>query len=285
MWRIAKGLFLGLGAPLRGLFFKDRDERMSTQEFEARFQSAAVAIGERKRAAKRADKLLGDGKAKPGAAGFAIARSLDAIKRQEYRLQMLVGNTGTAVRYGDRDAVRPLRIDGDFDVVAEFQPVIDQVDHDAAQGLRVRENRHPAFSGKAKRFSGVGIVADQAVDKGMQVGLTALLADVVAPAGQRKTLLDQRLHFLQVALQLFLGVAVTQEISAQPHARDRSLKTARYPRQDLDPFRSLPGNASLHGVERGGGARDFLRTILRQRLTAQIRTQAVARVLEARQRL
>ena len=39
---------------------------------EARFQSAAVAIGERRRPAKRAGKLLGDGKAKPGATGFAI---------------------------------------------------------------------------------------------------------------------------------------------------------------------------------------------------------------------
>src|ERR1043166_1567428 len=112
---------------------------LSTRKFEARFQSAAVAIGERERAAKRADELLGDGKAKPGAAGFAIARSLDPIKRQEDRLQMLVGNTGAAVRHGDRDAVRPLRIDGDFDILAEFQPVIDQVDQDAAQGLRVRE--------------------------------------------------------------------------------------------------------------------------------------------------
>src|SRR3954469_21883661 len=157
---------------------------LSTQKFEARFQSAAVSIGERERPAKRADKLLGDGKAKPGATGFAIARSFDPIKRQEYRLQMLVGNTGAAVRYGDRDVVRPLRIDGDFDVLAELQPVIDQVDHDAAQGLRVRENSHPAFSGKAKRFSGVGIVADDAVDQRMQVGLAPLLADFVAPAGQ-----------------------------------------------------------------------------------------------------
>src|SRR5262249_1019560 len=49
---------------------------LSTQEFEARFQSAAVAIGERERPAKGAGKLLGDGKAKPGATGFAIARSL-----------------------------------------------------------------------------------------------------------------------------------------------------------------------------------------------------------------
>src|SRR4029453_16584137 len=181
----------------------------SPRKFEARFQSAAVAIGERERAAKRADELLGDGKAKSGAAGFAIARSLDPIKWQEYRLQMLVGNTRAPVRYGDRDAVRRLRIDGDFDILAEFQPVIDQVDHDAAQGLRVRENRHPAFSGKAKVFSGVGVVADEAVDKGMQVGLAPLLADLVASAGQGKTLLDERLHFLQVALQLFPGVAVT----------------------------------------------------------------------------
>ena len=93
---------------------------LSTRKLEARFQSAAVAIGERERAAKRADELLGDGEAKPGAAGFAIARSLDPIKWQEYRLQMLVGNAGAAVRYGDRDAVRPLRIDGDFDILAEF---------------------------------------------------------------------------------------------------------------------------------------------------------------------
>jgi hypothetical protein len=48
----------------------------STQEFRPRLQSA-VAIGERERAAK-GDKV-GDGKAKPGAAGFAIERSLDAI--------------------------------------------------------------------------------------------------------------------------------------------------------------------------------------------------------------
>src|SRR5438309_10823109 len=102
---------------------------------------------------------------------------------------------------------------------------------------------------------------------------------VVLPR-QGKTLLDQRLHFLQVALPLFLGVAVTQEISAQPHARDRSLKAARDSRQNLDPFRSLLGNASLHGVECGSSARHFLRTILRERLTAQIRTQAVGGALE-----
>src|SRR5882757_11057185 len=109
--------------------------------------------------------------------------------------------------------------------------------------------------------------------------------NVVVLTRQSKTLLDERLHFLQVGLQLFLGVAVTQEISAQPHARDRILKTARDPRQNLDPFHSLLGNASLHGVERRSGARHFLRTILRERLTAQIRAQAVGRVLEARQRL
>src|ERR1043166_1919378 len=172
------------GAPsIRTSLSRSRECVSSTRKFQARFQSAAVAIGERERPAKRADKLLGDGKAKPGAAGFAIARSLDTIKRQEYRLQMLVGNTGAAVRYGDRDAVRPLRIEGDFDILAEFQPVIDQVDHDAAQGLRVRENRHPAFSRKAKGFSGVGIVADEAVDKGIQVGLAALPGDLVASAG------------------------------------------------------------------------------------------------------
>ena len=56
----------------------------STRKFQPRFQSAAVAIGERERAAKRAGKLLGDGKAKSGATGFATARSLDPIKRQEY---------------------------------------------------------------------------------------------------------------------------------------------------------------------------------------------------------
>src|SRR5215475_2239194 len=198
---------------------------------------------------------------------------------------MLVGNAGAPVRYGDRDAVRALRIEGDFDILAEFQPVIDQVDHDAAQGLRVRENRHPAWSGKAKRFSGVGIVADEAVDKGIQVGLAPLASDLVASAGQGKTLLDERLHFLQVALQLFLGVAVTQEISAQSHARDRGLKIVRDRRQNLDPFRDLLGNAPLHDVERGRGARHFLWTVLRKRLTAQIRAQAVGRVLEARQRL
>jgi hypothetical protein len=44
----------------------------------------------------------------------------------------------------------------------------------------VCENRHPAFSGKAKRFSRVGIVADEAVDKGMQVGLAPLPANLVA---------------------------------------------------------------------------------------------------------
>src|SRR5436309_11106755 len=92
---------------------------LSTRKIEARFQSAAVAIGERERAAKRAGKLLGDGKAKPGAAGFAIARRLDAIKRQEYRLQMLVGNPGATVRHGNRDAGRALRIDADFDILAE----------------------------------------------------------------------------------------------------------------------------------------------------------------------
>jgi hypothetical protein len=102
---------------------------------------------------------------------------------------------------------------------------------------------------------------------------------------QSQTLLDQRLHFQEVDLQLFLGIAIAQKISAQPHARDRGLKIMRDRRQNLDPFRDLLGNAPLHDVERGGGARHFLRTILRQQLTAQIRTQAVGRVLEARQRL
>ena len=73
---------------------------------------------------------------------------------------------------------------------------------------------------------------------------------VVLPR-QGKTLLDERLHFLQVALQLFLGVAVAQEISAQPHPRDRGLKIVRDRRQNPDSFRDLLGNASLHGVERG----------------------------------
>src|SRR5437763_1659295 len=99
---------------------------LSTRKVEARFQSAAVAIGERERAAKRADELLGDGKAKPGAAGFAIARRLDPIERQEYRLQMLVGNPGATVRHGNRDGGRALRIDADFDILAELQGVIDQ---------------------------------------------------------------------------------------------------------------------------------------------------------------
>jgi hypothetical protein len=63
---------------------------ISSREFEARFQSAAGAIDERERPVKRAGKLQGDGKAKPGATGFAIARSLDMVKRQECRLQMLI---------------------------------------------------------------------------------------------------------------------------------------------------------------------------------------------------
>src|SRR6201991_4772370 len=109
--------------------------------------------------------------------------------------------------------------------------------------------------------------------------------DVVVLPRQGKTLLDERLHFLQVALQLALGVAVTQEISAQPHARDRGLKIVRDRRQNLDAFRDLLGDASLHGVERGSNARHFPRTILRQRLTAHIRARAVGRLLEARQRL
>ena len=73
---------------------------------------------------KRGGKLQGDGKAKPGAAGFAIARSLNAIKRQQCRLQMLVRNTGAAIGYRDSDAVGVLFIDGYFDVLAEFEPVI-----------------------------------------------------------------------------------------------------------------------------------------------------------------
>ena len=107
---------------------------------------------------------------------------------------------------------------------------------------------------------------------------------VVLPR-QGETLLDERLHFLKIVLQLFLGVAVTQEIGAQPHARDRGLKIVRDRRQNLDPFRNLLGDAPLHGVERGSGARHFLRTIFRQGLTAQIRAQAVRRMLEARQRV
>jgi hypothetical protein len=75
-----------------------------------------------------------------------------------------------------------------------------------------------------------------------------------------------------------------RKIGAQPHARDRGLKVVRDRRQKLDPFRNLLGNASLHGVERGRGARHFLRTILWQRFTAQIRTQAVGRAFEAHQR-
>src|ERR1700742_1587709 len=110
-------------------------------------------------------------------------------------------------------------------------------------------------------------------------------ADVVVLPRQREPLFDERLHFLQVALQLFLGVAVTQEIRAQPHARDRGLKIVRDRRQNLDSLRDLFGDAPLHGVERGSGARLSLRTNLRERLTAQIRAQAVARALEARQRL
>src|SRR5579864_8752161 len=102
---------------------------------------------------------------------------------------------------------------------------------------------------------------------------------------QGKPLLDEGLHLLQVALQLFLGIAVAQEISAQPHSRDRSLKIVGDRRQNLDPFRDLLGNASLHGVERGSSTRHFLWTILRERLAAQIRAQAVGRALEARQRL
>src|SRR6185437_16555044 len=109
--------------------------------------------------------------------------------------------------------------------------------------------------------------------------------DNVVLSRQGKPLLDERLHFLKVALQLFLGVAVAQEISAQPHPRDRGLKIVGDRRQNVDSFRYLLGNASLHGVERGSGTRHFLRTILRERLAAQIRTQAVGRALEARQRL
>src|SRR5581483_12035593 len=112
-----------------------------------------------------------------------------------------------------------------------------------------------------------------------------LRANAVILPRQGETLLDECLHLLKVALQLFLGVAVSQEISSQPHAGDRSLKIVRNGRQNLDPFRDLLGDASLHGVERASGARHFLRTILRERLTAQIRAQAVGRVLEARQRL
>jgi hypothetical protein len=97
-----------------------------------------------------------------------------------------------------------LFIDGYFDVLAEFQPVIDQIDHDAAQRLRVGENRHPPFSDKAQMVSGIGIVADETVDKRIQVGLAKMLGDVVLSAGQRKTLFDERLHFLQVAPKLFL---------------------------------------------------------------------------------
>jgi hypothetical protein len=41
---------------------------------------------------------------------------------------MLVGIPGAPVRYGDYDAGRPLRIDGDFDVLAEFQSVIEEVE-------------------------------------------------------------------------------------------------------------------------------------------------------------
>ena len=152
---------------------------ISSREFEARFQSAAGAIDERERPVKRGGKLQGDGKAKPGAAGFAIARSLNAIKRQQCRLQMLVGNTGAAIGYRDSDAVGVLFIDGYLDVLAEFEPVIDQIDHDAAQGLRVGENRHPALSDKAQTASGIGIVTDETIDKLVQVGLAKMLGDVV----------------------------------------------------------------------------------------------------------
>jgi hypothetical protein len=98
----------------------------STGKLQSCFQSAAVAIGERECAAERVDELLGDGQAKSGAAGFAIAPIFDPIEWQKYRLQMRVWNTGAPIRYGDRDAVRPLRIDSDFDILAEFQPVIDR---------------------------------------------------------------------------------------------------------------------------------------------------------------
>src|SRR3954470_21771433 len=109
--------------------------------------------------------------------------------------------------------------------------------------------------------------------------------DVVVLASQCKALLDERLPLLQIALQPFPGVAVAQEISPQPHARDRGLKIVRDRRQNLDPLGDLLGNASLHGVERGSDARHFLRTILRQRLTARIRSLAVGRLLEPGQRL
>src|ERR1700761_35819 len=197
---------------------------------------------------------------------------------------MRVWNTGASVRYGDRDAVRSLLIELNFDVLAEFESVVDQVDHDAPQGLRVGENRHSRRPRKVQRLSGIGVVTDEAVDQGVQIGLAALLTELIASACQGKPLLDERLHFLKVALQLCLGVTVAQEVSAQPHARDWILKSARYPRQNLNPLRSLLGNAPLHGVKCRGGTGHFVRTILREQLAAQFRSKAIGRALEAGQR-
>jgi hypothetical protein len=127
------------------------------------------------------------------------------------------------------------------------------------------------------------IVADQAVQQRMQVDAAGVLGCALGATGVGDPFLDQRLHRIQVAMQLVPERRAVEQVGAQAHSRDRRLQIMRGGRQHANALGEMAGDPALHGIERHRRPGHFQRTVLGERTAPKLGTKRVGGARKLRQ--
>ena len=145
----------------------------------------------------------------------------------------------------------------------EFQGVIDKIGHHPAQSLR-RDPHHPGglFGTKLDRPADIGIIADDGVEKRIEIQPLSRLLQRLRGAGEGDALPHQTGHIVEILQQFVAQFRLVGHLHPQLHSGYRGLQIVGDGGKDPRSLLQMIVDARLHRVKRAGGATHLLRPLL-----------------------
>jgi hypothetical protein len=199
-------------------------------------------------AALLGEQVLRDVQAQAGAAGVAVARTLQPVERAEDRIELVGGDAGALVVDEDANVVR-VGLDPHPGAHAVAHRVADQVAQRAAQAhrLRLHDGARPVDH---HLVAELGVVVGERLHQREHVHALRRLG-VAGVAEQLQRRIDQLVHLAQVADALLRcrGVPRLHRLQAQPHAGQRRAQVVRDRRGQQPACAELLVERGRHLVE------------------------------------
>ena len=208
-------------------------------------------------------------KAKPGAAGFKIARRIQPAERRKRVFEKGFRNSRPLVIDADQNKILSL-LQRHPSQPAIFDRVFHQISDRAAQRRGAAFKHDPArhFSQGDIRAGVLNIVADPRQKRAKIDGFARLGRGILADEGQGRG--DHMLHVIQITVHFGTQLVVLDKFGAQPQTGDRGAQIMGNRRQHLGAVLDKIADAGLDHVECVRGAPNHQRPGLGDRGRAHI---------------